>query len=128
MSGPGFALQSALFERLTAEVSCPVYDGAPMDTPKPYVSIDREIVTNARPLAGRKREIRFIYLSVWSSHVGQAEIKRINGEIFAALDRRRLPLSAGRVVAMSVERADAQRDADGKTYSGSVTVRVLTTH
>lgn len=128
MADPSVALQEALFARLEAEVSCPVYDGAPLDTPMPYISFDREISSNTRPIAGRKREQRLIYLSVWSDAHGQAEVKRINGEIVAALDERRLPLAVGRAVSVRVEQADAQRDADGVTYQGSITVRVITTH
>lgn len=128
MSDPSVSLQEAIFARLTAEVSCPVHDGAPMDSPMPYVSIDREISRNTSPIAGRKREQRLVYLSVWSDAHGQAEVKRILGEIIAALDERRLPLAAGRAVSVRVEQAEAQRDADGVTYQGSVTVRVITTH
>ncbi|MBV4512719.1 DUF3168 domain-containing protein [Pseudomonas sp. SWRI22] len=128
MADPSVALQKALFTRLAAEVSCPVYDGAPLDSPMPYVSIDREISANASPISGRKREQRLVYLSVWSDAHGQAEVKRILGEVVAALDERRLPLTVGRAVSVRVEQADAQRDADGVTYQGSVTVRVITTH
>jgi len=128
MPDPSLALQKALFARLQAEVSCPIYDGAGLNTPMPYVSIDREISVNASPIAGRKREQRLIYLSVWSDANGQAEVKRINGEIIAALDERRLPLEVGRAVSVRIEQADAQRDADGITCQGSITVRVITTH
>ena len=128
MADPSVALQEALFARLEAEVSCPVFDGAPMDTEMPYVSFDREISTNMTPIAGRKRERRLIYLSVWSESHGQAEVKRINGEIVAALDERRLPLTVGRAVSVRVEQADAQREPDGVTYQGSITIRIITTH
>lgn len=128
MADPSVALQEAMFARLEAEVSCPVFDGAPMDTDMPYVSFDREISTNISPIAGRKRQQRLIYLSVWSDDHGQAEVKKILGEVVAALDERRLPLTVGRVVSVRVEQADAQRDADGVTYQGSITVRVITTH
>lgn len=128
MPDPSIALQEVLLERLEAEVSCPVYDGAPMDSDKPYVSFDREISNNISPIAGRKRQQRLIYLSVWSDAHGQAEVKRILGEVVAALDERRLPLTVGRAVSVRVEQADAQRDADGVTYQGSITVRVITTH
>ena len=128
MSDPSVALQEAMFARLEAEVSCPVFDGAPMDTDMPYVSFDREISTNISPIAGRKRQQRLIYLSVWSDDHGQAEVKKILGEVVAALDERRLPLTVGRAVSVRVDQADAQRDADGVTYQGSVTVRVITTH
>jgi hypothetical protein len=128
MPDPSVALQEAMFARLEAEVSCPVYDGAPMDSDMPYVSFDREISTNISPIAGKKRQQRLIYLSVWSDAHGQAEVKRILGEVIAALDERRLPLAVGRAVSVRVEQADAQRDADGVTYQGSMTVRVITTH
>jgi hypothetical protein len=128
MADPSVALQVALVTRLTEEVSCPIHDGAPLDTPMPYVSIDREISTNISPIAGRKREQRLIYMTVWSDAHGQAEVKRINAEVTAALDERRLPLEVGRAVSVRIERADAQRDADGVTYMGSISVRVITTH
>lgn len=128
MPDPSVALQEAMFARLEAEVSCPVYDGAPMDSDMPYVSFDREISTNISPIAGRKRQQRLIYLSVWSDAHGQAEVKRILSQVVAALDERRLPLAVGRAVSVRVEQADAQRDADGVTYQGSLTVRVITTH
>jgi len=128
MADPSLALQEAIFARLQAEVSCPIYDGAPLNAEMPYVSIDREVSVNSSPISGRKRETRQLYLSVWSDAVGQAEVKRINGEVIAALDERRLPLEVGRAVSVRVEQADAQRDADGITYQGSITVRVITTH
>ncbi|QKK95780.1 DUF3168 domain-containing protein [Pseudomonas sp. 13159349] len=128
MADPSLALQEAIFARLQAEVSCPIYDGAPLNAAMPYVSIDREVSVNSSPISGRKRETRLLYLSVWSEAVGQAEVKRINGEVIAALDERRLPLEVGRAVSVRVEQADAQRDADGITYQGSITVRVITTH
>lgn len=128
MADPSLALQEAIFARLQAEVGCPIYDGAPLNAAMPYVSIDREVSVNSSPVSGRKRETRLLYLSVWSDAIGQAEVKRINGEVIAALDERRLPLEVGRAVSVRVEQADAQRDADGITYQGSITVRVITTH
>ncbi|WP_313318391.1 DUF3168 domain-containing protein [Pseudomonas sp.] len=128
MADPSLALQEAVFARLQAEVSCPIYDGADINTPMPYVSIDREVSVNSTPISGRKRETRLLYLSVWSDAVGQAEVKRINAEVIAALDERRLPLEVGCAVSVRVEQAGAQRDADGITYQGSITVRVITTH
>lgn len=127
MADPSLALQEAIFARLQAEVNCPIYDGAPLNADMPYVSIDREVSVNSSPISGRKRETRLLYLSVWSDAVGQAEVKRINGEVIAALDERRLPLEVGRAVSVRVEQADAQRDADGITYQARLPY-VITTH
>jgi hypothetical protein len=127
MADPSFALQVALADRLGAEVSCPVYDGAPLNAPLPYVSIDSEIVTNDDPLNSR-RDLRLFYLSVWSDFKGQEEVKRLMAEIDAALHERPLPLNTGRVISIRVTRKQSNREPDGVTYQGSVTLRIVTTH
>jgi hypothetical protein len=127
MADPSFALQVALFARLESELSCPVFDGAPMNEAKPYVSIDSEISTNVDTLS-KRRDLRFFYLSVWSDFKGQEEIKRLMSEIDTALHERPLPLDAGRVISIRVDRKQAQREPDGETYQGSVTLRILTEH
>lgn len=127
MADPSFALQVAVLERLRAEISCPVYDGVRMNTPRPYVTIDSEIVANSDILNGR-RDTRLFYLSVWSDFMGQEEVKRLMGEIDSALHRRPLPIDVGRVISVLVDRKQSSRDADGETYQGSVTLRILTEH
>ncbi|MBX9406022.1 DUF3168 domain-containing protein [Pseudomonas baetica] len=127
MADPSFALQVALFDRLELEVSCPVYDSVPMNADFPYVSLDYEISTNNDPLASR-RDIRFFYLSVWSDFKGQEEVKRLMAEIDAATHERPLPLTTGRVVSIRVERKQTNREPDGVTFMGSVTLRIITQH
>jgi hypothetical protein len=68
------------------------------------------------------------YLSVWSTYKGQAEVKRINSEIAAALDEVKLPLSTGNAVSVRVIRTESNREPDGVTYMGSVTLRIITQH
>ena len=127
MADPSCALQVALFDRLAAEVSCPIYDSVPMDAAFPYVSLDYEVSSNDDPLAGR-RDIRLFYLSVWSDFKGQEEVKRLMAEIDAATHERPLPLTTGRVVSIRVDRKQTNREPDGVTYKGSVTLRIITQH
>jgi hypothetical protein len=127
MADPSFCLQVALFARLEDELSCAVFDGAPMNQPKPYVSIDSEVSVNS-DILNKRRDTRLFYLSVWSDFKGQEEVKGIMAEIDAALHQRPLPLTTGRVISIRVERKQAQRDTDGETYQGSVTLRILTEH
>ena len=126
MADPGTSLQAALYARLTAEVSCPTYDAVPMDAAMPYVTIDSEMATNASPVSGRKRASRLLYLSVWSGYRGQREIKQIMAQIEAALDGRPLTLADGRAFGVRVERMSTQRDVDGETYQGSITLKANT--
>lgn len=128
MSDPGWPLQQALFARLTDELSVPVFDAVPMDTPYPYVTIDSEQLVNSSPISGRRRETRLLYLSVWSDYQGQAEVKQILGEMSSALDERPLAIDTGRVVSVRVQNARSNREPDGRTYQGSMTVRIITTH
>jgi hypothetical protein len=128
MADPSFALQVALFDRLEAEVvSCPIYDHVPMNAPFPYVTIGTEISTNDDALASR-REIRLIYLAVWSDFEGQEQVKLLMAEIDAALHERPMPLTTGRVVSIRVIRKQAIPEPDGVTYQGSVTLRIITQH
>nr|WP_155664927.1 DUF3168 domain-containing protein [Pseudomonas aeruginosa] len=120
-------MQQAVYQRLTAELSVPVFDAVPADTPYPYVTLDREVARNTSPISGRKRKQRLIYLSVWSDHQGQAEVRRILNEIDAALDERHLSVDEGRAVSVRVIASDTNREPDGRTYMGSATVRVITT-
>ena len=127
MADPSLALQQALFARLNAELSCPIYDGAPLDAPKPYVSIDSEVVANSDFLASR-RDTRLFYLSVWSAKQGQAEVKQVMAEIDTALHERPMPLETGRVISVRVDRKQSNREPDGVTYQGAVTLRIITEH
>lgn len=128
MSDPTLALQKALYERLTGALSCPVFDSVPDKQPYPYVTLDREFSSNTSPLTGRERENRLFYLSVWSNYAGQAEVKRIMIEIRTALNEKPLPLENGRAVSVRVTRCESTREPDGKTYMGSVTLRIITQH
>lgn len=127
MPDPSEALQIALFERLTAELTVPVYDAVPDNAAYPYVTLDYEVASNDDPLA-RRRDSRLFYLSIWSNYQGQMEVKRIMAQIDSALHERPLPLETGRVASVRVDRKSTNREPDGRTYQGSVTLRILTEH
>lgn len=130
MSDPSLALQKALLDRLSLPgvISCRIFDSVPEKTPFPYVVMDTEISSNTTPVFGKKRENRLFYISVWSNHKGQSEVKRINAEIAAALDEVPLSLSTGTAVSVRVLRTETNREPDGKTFMGSVVVRIITQH
>lgn len=127
MSDPSLALQAALYQRLSAELTVPVYDAVPMNTPYPYVTLDYEVADNRDSYTSRADQ-RFFYLSVWSDYQGQAEVKRIIGEIDAALHLHSLPLETGRVAWIGIIRKSTNREPDGVTYQGSITLKILTEH
>lgn len=127
MPDPSEALQIALFERLSSDLTVPVYDAVPDNAKYPYVTLDYEVADNNDPLASR-RDSRLFYLSIWSNYHGQMEVKRIMAQIDSALHKRPLPLETGRVASVRVNRKSTNREPDGRTYQGSVTLRILTEH
>lgn len=126
MADPSLAVQAALYQRLSAEVSCPIFDSVPMGAAPPYLTIDSEIATNTSPIAGRDRASRLLYLTAWSNYAGQREVKQIMSEVYAALNQRPLVLADGRAFGVRIERMSTNRDADGITYMGAVTLKINT--
>lgn len=120
----GLALHKALFQALKAS-SIPWLDSVPQGTPYPYGTVTANFSVRMGFLSEAHHE-RFIYLDVWSQVRGQEEVLRVMGELEAMLHGRRLELDAGRTVLIEVDRAHARRDADGETYNGRVTLRVVT--
>lgn len=130
MADPSFALQVALVDRLEAglePLGCRVYDGAPLNAPMPYVSIDSEISNEADFLNSRMDE-RFLYLSVWSDFKGQQQVKELMAVIDDVLTRQPITLTTGHVVGLQVRRKQSNREPDGETYQGAVTLRIITQH
>lgn len=128
MAEPSWALQQALFAAIGTAVSPhSVYDAVPQDAAYPYVTLDSEAVDNADFLSSRM-DRRFVYLNVWSAYKGQKEVKEIMAQIDAALHEQPLSLSTGSVVSVRVERKDTIRDVDGETFTGRITLRILTRH
>lgn len=137
MTDPGWAVQTALLDALdgslpygpgSPQATAAVYDRVPDGAAYPYVTLDTQTQTSeGEPLASRRDE-RFFYLGVWSTYAGQKEIQEIFQGIDAALHQKRLPLTTGRMVRCYVLRKWTQRDADGETFQGQVTLRIITEH
>ena len=127
MADPGWAVQTAVYGLLSAGLSCPVYDHVPEDSAYPYVVIDRTVVGTDDTFSTRRDE-RFVTLSVWSQYRGQKEVVDIIAEIDTALHNQRPTLTNGRVVQMRIDRRDTNREPDGLTYMGQVSVRIVTEH
>lgn len=126
MVDTGLALQAALYRRLTEQLDVPVYDAVPMGQPLPYVTIDSEMAQDASPISGLVRTRHLIYLSVWSNHQGQKQVKAIMAQIRQALHRHPLELDTGRAFGLSVDSMRTNPEPDGVTYQGAVTVSVTT--
>lgn len=129
MSDPIFALQGALYTKLTAALTgiAGVYDFVPSGTEYPYVTFDYQDATNADFINSRKDTV-FVYLAIWSDYRGQKEVLNIMDAIDKALHNQKLPLSTGRAANVSVLSKRTNREPDGLTYMGQVRIKVILEH
>lgn len=124
---PGLALHKALLAELKSSLDVDVYDAVPQGAAFPYVTIDTSISSNDDALVER-REVRFVFLNVWSQQPGQEQILSIMQDIDEALHDNRLELDRGYIASITVDRKTTRRDADNITFQGQVTLRVVTHH
>lgn len=136
MTDPSWAAQKAIFGALNGNLTygtaspadaVPVYDAVPQAAAYPYVVLESQIAEIDDPLASR-RDVRFFYLSVWSTYTGQKEVVEIMQQIDTILANARLTMESGRMVRCYVIRKRTMREPDNVTFMGQVTLRMLTEH
>lgn len=136
MADPSWAAQKAIFGALSGKLTygtaspadtVPIYDAVPQAAAYPYVVIESQIAEIDDPLASR-RDVRFFYLSVWSTYAGQKEVVEIMQQIDGLLANARLAMESGRMVRCYVIRKRTMREPDNVTFMGQVTLRMLTEH
>lgn len=127
MSDPVLALQKAVYDALSAALSCPVYDDVPAGASMPYVSIDTIAARSADPLAGRRDEV-FVYMTAWSRYRGRKEAQDIANLIYDTLHRAKLSLASGRNVRCFVRDRMTRPDLAAGVYQAPVSVRCIVEH
>jgi hypothetical protein len=125
----GLDVHKAVFGALSAALApVSVYDLAPEDAAMPYVEIAKQQVLPVEqgltPLDGDFAR-HMLYLTVWSSYRGQAEVLGIIGQIRAALHNQNIALAAGTAALCQIASEETVLDADGLTHQGAVTVKLL---
>jgi hypothetical protein len=124
-------IQSAVYNRLSAELSTTVYDDVP-DLPAklpdenfPYIVIGEDLLSTwdtDDTLGGSV----LTTLHVWSRYNGKKELKEIMAAIYTALNRQAPALSASgfRFVDCLFEFAQILDQSDGKTRQGICRYRI----
>lgn len=120
-----WALQQAVFTRLSDALTVDVYDHAPQDVAFPYVTIgeDTAIPFDTDNSIGAESTIT---IHVWSRYRGRKECKQIQREIYNALHRYELPVTGAHLVTVEFETGRTFLDADGLTTHGVQTFRIIT--
>lgn len=123
-----WAVQSAVFTKLDASLSTPVYDNAPQRedaaTGFPYVTIGEDTVNEwdtDTELGGNCT----VTVHTWSRYRGRKETKEIQGNVYDALHRATDLTYAGYVfVGVDFISSDSFLDSDGLTRHGVQTFRI----
>jgi hypothetical protein len=119
-------VHTALIAAIEDVVDCNVWDGVPPGAPYPYVTIDSIENVNQDFLSSRLDQ-RLVYLNVWSTQPGQAEVMSIMTQI-DGLNEQRLATEGPFVVSVRVERKRTTRDSDNLTFQGQITLRLFIRH
>lgn len=111
------ALHQAVFERLSDELSTPVYDDVPRNAAFPYVVVgeDTHVPFDTDDSLGSESTIT---IHVWSRYRGKKEAKQLQGLIYDALTRQELTVEDHDLVTIEFEYSDVVLDPDGQTRHG----------
>lgn len=132
MASASFALQKALFSKLTADAAVTavlggarIYDDVPNRAEFPYLTFgqttERDWSTGSEP--GHEH---IFTLHVWSRARGRKETDDVMAAAVAALHDSALTLDGHRLVNLRHEFSDARREPDGETYHGVARYRAVT--
>jgi len=132
MSSAGFALQKAIFEKLTSDAPTlaalggpRVYDDAPARTEFPFVTFGQSSERDWSTGSDEGYE-HLVTLHVWSRARGSREAEQVIAAARAALHDQDLTLSGHRLINLRHEFSEARRDSDGETFHGIARFRAVT--
>lgn len=132
MPSASWALQQAIFARLTADpallalLGAPrVYDDVPQGADFPYLTLGQSVVRDWSTGSDDGNE-HILTLHAWSKANGKREALEILGSVRSALHDAALTLTGHRLVNLRHEHSEARRDPDGDVYHGIARFRAVT--
>lgn len=123
-------IQKAVYTKLNADLSTPVYDYVPQDsdsgssTPFPYVTIGEDVVTEFDTDTDSGGNV-LITIHTWSRAKGRKECKDIQGAIYTSLHRQTLAISGYNFIDCFFVSEQSFFDTDGYTRHGVSSYRIL---
>jgi hypothetical protein len=132
MSSSGFALQQAIFQKLSNDAATVaalggtrIYDDVPARAEFPFLtfgqSTERDWSTGTE--LGHEH---LVTLHVWSRGRGRKEAETAIAAAREALHDQALELAGHRLVNLRHEYSEARRDTDGETFHGIARFRAVT--
>jgi hypothetical protein len=132
MSSAGFALQKAIFAKLTSDAATlaalggpRIYDDAPARAEFPFVTFGQSTERDWSTGTDEGYE-HLVTLHVWSRARGRKETEAVIAAARQALHDQDLTLSGHRLINLRHEYSDVRRDSDGATFHGIARFRAVT--
>lgn len=126
------AVQAALITALRTDAALTallgedaVHDGAPRGAAFPHVALADLASLDLSDSGGEGAEHYATFL-VWSRQGGRRESLEILGAMTAVLDHGDLALTGHHLVNLRVERTEARRESDARTWRGLMRLRAVT--
>lgn len=131
MNPATFALQKAVYERLTASASLAehlgnpprVFDAPPPAAPFPYAVIGEASLSK---IAGHDAVAHDFRIEIFSRHAGRREVKLVIDAIVQVLHEADFPVEGARLVNCRFVFGDIFRAEDGETFRGLMRFRCVT--
>lgn len=125
-------VQQEIYEALTNAIDgldVPVYDSVPQVnsgsyTAFPYVTIGEDVITD---MSTDTELINLVSITIhtWSRYSGKSEVKRIQGEIYSLLNRRRINNPDYKFININQVTSQSQLESDGETRHGIQTFNLI---
>jgi len=112
MKSPLLALQKAIYDRLKASLTYPVYDNVPDGAVMPYVTLGEDTAVDWSTKLENGQEVTHT-LHIWSEYKGMMEAKQIIDQIIQAITSTPLVVEGFFVVSARVDVVETMRDPEG---------------
>jgi len=112
MKSPLLPLQKAIYDRLKANLTCPVYDNVPDGAVMPYVTLGEDTAVDWSTKLENGQEVTHT-LHIWSEYKGMMEAKQIIDQIIQAITSTPLVVEGFFVVSARVDVVETMRDPEG---------------
>lgn len=130
MSAFSLVVQQVIYDKLSADLTTPIYDdviqpsnsGSKSDFP--YITIGEDIFTYNDTDTDRSNLVS-ITIHVWSRQRGRKETKQIQSEIYDSLHNAELVSAGFNFVTITEQNSTTQLDADGITRHGIQTFNLI---
>lgn len=113
---PLLGLQKALYDRLKAKLTIPIYDAVPEGAAFPYITIGEDSATDWSTKLTPGQEVEST-IHIWSRYAGMAEVKQLIDQVIQSLTAAPLDLTpfGWQCVVHALVYNATERDPDGIT-------------